>query len=272
VVLPCNKGYASFRGVTPSGASLHGGVVLPAGALAERSRGVLVGAKLAARDPALAAPGVLRVGPVELPIAGVLEAPGTPFESEVWIAQATLAELHLGSGYSTLRVPVRDDAHLGQVREAVARMGRGTLEAHTERDFFALLLARADAGSHEGLLLVTLFLLVAAGIAASTNAMYSVALSRRSEFFTLTILGFPRLELVALVVQESLAVNLVGGALGLVASRALVHGRLFEIGESQILTTARFSPAVVAAALGLAAVVGLVGGAIAALQALASRT
>ena len=266
--LPCNASFVRYRAVSPNAASFHSGVVLPAGAIEEGKPGVLVGAMLAMERPELRPPGTVRVAGATLPILGVFDAPGTPYESEIWTSRSTLIDLRLVSGYSTLRLPVADESELVSLREVVARMFPGTLEVRTERNFYDSLFIRGDRDGHEELVLLTLLLLVVAGTVANLNATYSVALGRRNEFFTLSMIGFRRARIIGLVLQEAIAVSLIGGTIGVLLAYALTHGRFVLIGETDVVSVTRFSPQVIGAALILSLVMAVVGGGLAAIQAI----
>jgi putative ABC transport system permease protein len=135
------------------------------------------------------------------------------------------------------------------------------LEAFSERGFYeqqtfaaAGLLALATA--------MTVFMGVGAGFAAA-NTMYAAVASRTREIGTLRALGFTRGGILASFLLEALLLSVLGGGLGCLLALP-VHG--ITTGTNNFNTFAeitfnfRITAGLLAVALALSVVLGLVGG------------
>jgi ABC-type antimicrobial peptide transport system permease subunit len=102
------------------------------------------------------------------------------------------------------------------------------------------------------------------------NTMYRVVASRTREIGTLRALGFSRRAILSSFVVESALLGLVGGALGCLAGSA-VNG--YSTGTSNLQSLSeiafafRITPGIVAASMGFALAMGVLGGLLPALRA-----
>ena len=97
-------------------------------------------------------------------------------------------------------------------------------------------------------------------LVAVANTVSMGTRDRTQELGVLRSLGFRRGHIVFLVLGESLLLTLAGGALGLVAALGLINLPVHSIGLRGVNMVIAVSPPVALAAVGLAVLVGLLGG------------
>jgi putative ABC transport system permease protein len=100
-------------------------------------------------------------------------------------------------------------------------------------------------------------------LAGALNSMYSAVASRSVEIATLRAIGFGVLPAFIGTLAESLVLAAIGGAVGALATYVVFDGfTTATLGASftQVVFSFRLSPALIAEGVGLALVVGLIGG------------
>lgn len=248
----------AVRGVDANALRVHAQVKIKKGALpAHGSPGCLVGEKRLGASEALHEGGQIRVGREKWPIVGVLSAPGTQFESELWCDRQALLSALRRAMPSSVVVSLDGPEAFPAFATAVDRVP-GSLEAISERDFY-----RRSTGQISTFLVAIQFviLLLAVGaMLACTNTMYSWTLSRERELATLHAIGFTKRAIAVLVVLESVLLSMIGGTIGVLVTLA-VNGHEFTMSQLHIVYTAQATPFVIAETVGCALVIG-VGGAI----------
>ncbi|MHB8490883.1 MAG: ABC transporter permease [Solirubrobacteraceae bacterium] len=161
-----------------------------------------------------------------LPIAGVYNS-GIPLEDAGVVIPLSLAQQLSGrpGDLSMIAVAIAPGYNEARLRRTVERAVPGTIAIGAPGE-----LARVDTNSriiHEAAIIVTV-LALALGAVIVLNSMALAMIERRLELDTLTAVGFSQLRIFTLLLNESLAVSLLGGALGLglgvAAANAVVHG------------------------------------------------
>ena len=110
-------------------------------------------------------------------------------------------------------------------------------------------------------------------IFAALNTMYSAVSSRTVEIATLRAIGFSPLPVVMSVIAESLALALIGAALGAIAAWLLFNGNTVSTlgggwGLAQVVFHLHIGTALIGVGILWACVVGLIGGLLPALSAI----
>jgi putative ABC transport system permease protein len=98
---------------------------------------------------------------------------------------------------------------------------------------------------------------------AALNAMYAAVSTRMVEIATLRALGFDRLPIVLSVIAESLALALAGGIIGAALAYAAFNGyHASTMGGTytQVAVSFDVSPSILALGLGIAFLLGVIGG------------
>jgi putative ABC transport system permease protein len=253
-----------LRSVTPQALHVRTGIRVVAGRLFTPGlEEVLVGRRIKDRVRGLELGGVFRYRRKALRIVGVFEAEGAAFESEVWADFETLRNVFSRPpGSNSLVIRVEDEAQIAALDRWIRLQPNMLLRAVSERQYY-----EEQAGpvantikALGGLVAVVMGL---GAVFAAMNTMYRIVASRTREIGTLRAVGFSRRAILLSFVVESALLGLAGGALGcLVAST--VHG--YSTGTanlqsfSEVAFAFRITPGILAASLGFALLMGVLGG------------
>jgi putative ABC transport system permease protein len=175
----------------------------------------------------------------------------------------------LGAGSHSLVVRMKDAAYIPALDGWIQSQPQMQLRAVSERAYY-----QEQAGPMATTLkLLAAFVALIMGVGAvfsTMNTMYGVVMARTREIGTLRALGFSRRAILFSFVVESALLSLVAGVLGCLLALSL-HG--YPTGTRNLQTLSelafafRVTPAIVAASLGFALVLGIVGGLLPALRA-----
>jgi ABC-type lipoprotein release transport system permease subunit len=257
------------RGVEPVMAlAVHGDVEVVEGRVFDPSSGeALVGTGVAGRYRGAKLGDTLEFGRGRWKVVGVFESGGSSFESEVWVDARELAnDAKRTLPYSSFRIRAADGADRGALARRIEDDPRHALEAKPEIEYYA-----EQAESANTLYVLVIGLAVLAGVGAvfgATNTLYAAVQARTAEIGTLRAIGFSRGSILLSFLVESLLTAGLGFAIGGAVAWALgvaVSSALGGIGFGAATFTTnviqlRVGPGDLLAALGLALVVGLVGG------------
>lgn len=200
-------------------------------------------------------------------VVGLFTAGGSAAESEVWVDYNDMARNLNRNGYvSSVRLRAESAAARDAIKKAVNDNVQFKLAAQSERDFYA---SQSDAA----LLFVlggTLIavLLTFGAMFAAANTMYAAVSARTREIGTLRALGFPRRDILASFLGESLLLCLMGGMIGIVATlplRWVTFSTALQFADVSIAF--RLGPTVMIVAASMTLAMGLFGGLLPALRA-----
>jgi putative ABC transport system permease protein len=269
-LLPTKKGGQEIvlvRGVTPLGFLVHDNLRFVAGRAPQPSLSeAAVGIAAAQRYEGVGLGETLRFLDRTWSIVGIFTADGSAFESEVWVDVGDLFKDTERRGCSSVRLLVAP----GEDRDAlIRRIGedpRISLDAKPERAYY-----EEQAEGANMLYLLTSVLAVIMGTGAvfgAMNTMFAAVTHRTAEIGTLRALGFSRRAVLTSFVSESVGLALIGyvggvllgaGAVALVNS--LMHGVALQLPSfSTAIVTLRLSSLILLIALGLAILMGILGG------------
>ena len=253
------------RGVDSGVMSLRPSVRIIAGRpIQSGAAEAIVGCGVLRRQPELGIGGSVRLSATRsAAVVGVFESDGTVIESEVWVDLNTARNAFgmdgsLSSVTAWLDSPSAFDA-FAQTLSADKQTG---LEALRESAYYARLSERvATVVITLGVLQALLFSLGA--ICATAIVFYGAVAQRRREVGVLRALGFRRRSILSAFLVESVALSLVGGAVGLGCAllTPLLDFQLVNFATGQDVTF-HFHPDLdtLWRALAVATGVGLVGG------------
>jgi putative ABC transport system permease protein len=227
--------FTLLRGLNPIGYKVHRGMRLergrwPNGGAAE----MVVGRKLAARYPNLAVGSDFKFGPRTFKIVGVFSDQDSARESEMLTDLSVLTqEVHVANGFEVLHVVLKPGTH-ADFAKSLTTDSRVRVDTMSERDFYAKQTQFVDQLRALGLIVA--LILAIGSVFGAMNTMYSAVARRTSEIGVLRVLGFSRFNVLASFVIESIALALVGGALGeilgvLVAYSTGLSSQLMNVGE-----------------------------------------
>jgi putative ABC transport system permease protein len=269
-LLPTKKGGQEIvlvRGVTPLGFLVHDNLRFVAGRAPQPSLSeAAVGIAAAQRYEGVGLGETLRFLDRTWTIVGIFTADGSAFESEVWVDVGDLFKDRERRGCSSVRLLVAP----GEDRDAlIRRIGedpRIALAAKPESEYY-----EEQAEGANMLYLLTSVLAVIMGTGAvfgAMNTMFAAVTHRTAEIGTLRALGFSRRAVLTSFVSESVGLALIGyvggvllgaGAVALVNS--LMHGVALQLPSfSTAIVTLRLSSLILLIALGLAILMGILGG------------
>ena len=163
----------------------------------------------------------IQAGSQKWRVVGIFDAHGSPYDSEIW------ADLHdvqgqtrRNAGYSIVRVRVPDAAARDQFIAAVKGNQQIKMDAKTEEKFY-----EDQMGTAKPIQFLAYFVGILMAIGASfgaMNTMYAQVSARIREVATLRALGFPRRSILLSFMLESLALGILGGAVGAVMATLIV--------------------------------------------------
>ncbi|HEY8122714.1 MAG TPA: ABC transporter permease [Myxococcota bacterium] len=256
------------RGVEATALAVHEDVHIVEGRMFAPSAGeAIVGRGVAGRYAGASVGEELEFGRGRWRVVGIFESRGSSYESEVWAdARQVAADAKRLMPYSSFRVRVADGTDMDALIRRIGDDPRHALEAQREVDYYAEL---GESASQIYVLVV--FVALFAGIGAmlgATNTLYAAVQARVAEIGTLRALGFSRAAILRSFLVESLLTAGLGFAFGAVIAVALAAAISAALGGiswgAETFTTnviqLRVGPNDLAAALGLALAIGVIGG------------
>jgi putative ABC transport system permease protein len=185
---------------------------------------VIVGVGAAREFAGLDLGGKLRVGRREWPIVGVFSAGGGSAESEIWTDATVLqGAYNRGDTFQSVYVKLLSPGSFLDFKDSLTTDPRLTVKVLRQSEYYA------EQSTAVNRLINTLGYLIAALMAVGAvfgalNTMYSSVSARTREIATLRALGFGSGAVVVSVMIESLALAVVGGALGAVLAYITFNG------------------------------------------------
>jgi putative ABC transport system permease protein len=225
--------------------------------------------RMAERFENLALGEKLEINKVHFEIVGYFEAAGSSAESEVWTDLRDLTSARRQpNALSTVNLRARDDASMAALIKRLRDDEQFKLEPVDEPRYFERQMTASIFIKIVGYAIAT-FLTLGAMFAAA-NTMYAAVASRGREIGALRAIGFSRRSILASFLMESILLCLMGGVLGCLATlpfNGLSTGTANWATFSEITFAFRFGPSVLLRGMGLALVMGLLGGLLPAIRA-----
>ena len=226
-------------------------------------RELIVGRAAQAQFPALVPGASVTLADATWAIVGTFEAGGAAFESEAWgDVESVMAAFDL-TQYSSLTALLESPAAFALFRDAIAAQPRLKHTALREPDYYAGQTGILGRGMRAIGYLVAAIMGLGA-LFAAVNIMYSSIEARSVEIGTLRAIGFQGFPIVVSVLLESIALCLVGAALGGAAAAVAFDGHIISTANGASFTQIAFAfsvgPGLLAQGALLACVIGLLGG------------
>lgn len=207
----------------------------------------------------------------EWEVVGIFEADGSAYESELWtdlaIAQSAFRRFSL---ISSMRLQLERPGVTDSLQEAFDNNPSIDLSVTSEEEFFrgqSQFLTALITGFGYGVALI----MAVGAMFAALNTMYAAVSTRTVEIATLRALGFGAAPVVISVLTESVALALIGGALGAAVAWFGFNGytvsTLNQGSFSQVAFDFAVSPDILLTGVVWALALGLAGGLFPALQA-----
>jgi putative ABC transport system permease protein len=264
-----NGANITLRGVEPAGLALRPQLRIIGGrTFTPGLRELIVGRGVLQQFQGAAIGDVVRMRGSEWKVVGTF-ATGDAHDSEMWtdinVARSTFGR----SGSSSVLAALDGPDGLARLKSAVAAEPRLSLDVLREQEYFSgqTKQFRQTIGFLAGV--VTLIMALGA-VFAALNSMYAAVATRSKEIATLRALGFGGLPVVVSVMTEALLLAVGGGVLGALIAYALFNNfSVSTLGQNftQVVFNFKVTPQLVARALVIAVVIGMIGGLMPALRA-----
>jgi putative ABC transport system permease protein len=254
-----------LRGVEKAAAKVRGDIQIIEGRMFEPGRNeVMVGSGAARAFSGLEVGKKIRVGQTDWEVVGIFSGGGGAAVSEVWTDAAVLQPAYnRGDSFQSVYVKLTSPWAFQEFKDALT----------TNPQLKVKVLRQAEFLAEQSSMLTSFIENLGVGIAAlmalgalfgALNTMYSAVSARTREIATLRALGFGSSPIVLSVLFESLALALVGGALGAASAyfafdgfkAAIINWQTF----SQIAFAFAVTPKLLVNAILWAAAIGLIGG------------
>ena len=211
----------TVRGVGPMSFKLRSGFQTVAGRLFQPGlTEAVVSKRIAERFQGLDVGAKFRIQTTDYTVVGLFDSAGKAFESEIWVDINSLASTTKRDGYSSVLMRVKDPDTLSSLSKRITDDPKLHLKAVSERTFYEDQQGTAS-GALKGLAVFISFIMAVGAGFAGMNTMYAAVARRTKEIGTLRVLGFSRLSILVAFLLESIAIALIGAAIGIVLALPL---------------------------------------------------
>lgn len=224
-------------------------------------RELIVSTSLANRFQDMQLNSTLTIADNDWKIVGVFDAAGTAYNSEIWGDYDEIALAWNRPIYTSILVRAKDGAAAQSLQKRIEDDRRIQLQAIPQKEYFA-----GQTISSAGLKVLGFLIAVVMGVGscfAAMNMMYAAVMSRFKEVGTLRALGFRRRSILASFMMESIVLALLGGVIGCLLAlpvNGISTGTTNFATFSEVLFNFRITPTILATALAISALVGILGG------------
>lgn len=254
-----------LRGVTRAAFDLRDEVMIVEGRNFEPGKAELIAGRSAHTEFAgIDVGNTVRLRQSELTVVGIFEAGGSAYESELWMDLIFAQSSFRAEGaVSSMRLRVDSPERIRELAQRVVDDPRLDLTVQSEVEFFASQ-SEALTNTIESVGSAVAMIMAIGAVFAALNTMYSAVVTRTVEIATLRALGFGGVPVVISVMIESLALALLGGALGATVAYLVFDGftasTLNNVSFSQVAFDFAVTPQLVQDGVTWALVLGAVGG------------
>ena len=259
-----------LRGVGPRAFEIRNTLKFVEGRrLAPGMREINVGKQAVGRFQGLTLGSDVKFGNTTWKVVGVFTADDASFESEVWGDVDLMMPAFQRGGYQSVTVKLVDPSAFDSFQAAIVADPRLDLKPQPERDYY-------DGQSETTGTLMRVFatfvtaILSIGAVFGAMNTMYAAVAYRTREIGTLRALGFSRVRIVTAFLAESVALAVLGGAIGCMIAlpvHGLSTGAMNMTSFSELAFKFRITPGLLAGGMIFAAVIGAVGGLLPAIRA-----
>lgn len=246
----------SIRGIDDQSLKVHRITMLQGAPPAPGSLELILGRRVAKRNPKLGIGSEIALPGGASRIVGVMTDGGGPLDDEVWTLRSAL-ELHLRTKVSSSMTIVADQA--SRVPDIVQKI---TDSKDLEAQAMPLRQLREDDSGLQTTARVVLILLILLTVVvtfAIATTMAAAAAMRMSEFAALAAIGIRKGVLARIVLVESVLLATVGALVG-VAIAAVIGSQLGDVSVSENLVEVSSLTTGLLVSLGLGVLVGVIGG------------
>lgn len=258
-----DDGMVPFRGVSPRSFDVRPELTIVRGRNLELGKNELIaGTGAAAEFAGLDVGDTVSVKGASWEVVGHFRTGGAQ-DSELWAdVDSVNPAWGRGSTFSTLYAQLDSADAFDTLQDALASDRRLSTGLWRETDYYAA----QSRNTHRLMSIIAVLVTVvtsAGAVFAALNTMYAAVSTRTVEIATLRALGFDRLPIVVSVIAESLALALAGALAGAALAYAAFNGyEASTLGGTytQVAFSFDVSSSILALGLGIAFLLGLIGG------------
>ncbi|HET6979085.1 MAG TPA: ABC transporter permease [Pyrinomonadaceae bacterium] len=211
----------TVRGVGPMSFKLRSGFQTVTGRLFQPGlTEAVVSKRIAERFQGLDVGDKFRIQTTDYTVVGLFDSAGKAFESEIWVDINSLASTTKRDGFSSVLMRVKDSSTLAALSKRITDDPNLHLKAVSERTFYEDQQGTASGALKFLAVFISFIMAVGAGF-AGMNTMYAAVARRTKEIGTLRVLGFSRLSILVAFLLESIAIAVIGAAIGIVLALPL---------------------------------------------------
>jgi putative ABC transport system permease protein len=256
---------AQVRGVSPNVLQVRDNVRVISGRFFNAGMNELVvGRNVASSYSGFELGSTVKFGGGTWTVVGVVDAGGSAFDSEVWCDAHVLNQVFLRppNVYQSMTARLDSEAEFQRFKDALTSDPRLNVQVDPELDYY-------NKQSRQLTTLITVlgsivaFVMGIGAVFGALNTMYSAVIERTREIGTMRALGFSSGSVVASFLMESLCIAFLGGLLGCVAVMPLNNlttGAMNWSTFSYLAFAFQITPPLLAAGIGFALLMGIVGG------------
>ncbi|MFA4987908.1 MAG: ABC transporter permease [Candidatus Brocadiia bacterium] len=250
----------SIRGVGPKAYAVHKSVKLIEGRLPENEHEMIAGVnahlRMSMPKEALAVGKKVNFEAADWTIVGRFEAGGSVVESEIWCLEADLHTVLRRRTHSFVVVKMNSPEAVQAALPVFSSTGalQKYFKAWSEKAYYFEV-----GGSLKWVFWLSIVMVIAIAVAGALiglNTMYTAIINRVAEIATLRVLAFSRTSIFMSLALESVAMALIGGAVGLAAG-FLLNSLPFKMSQGTFFLIV--DSYVISAAIGLSLIIGVVG-------------
>jgi putative ABC transport system permease protein len=233
------------------------------------TREVNVGRQAVNRFRGVALGNELKFGSASWKIVGIFEADGASFESEVWGDVDLMQPAFQRNGYQSVTLKLVAASAFDSLQATIGGDPRLDLKGYPEQDYYEGQSETTGTLMRVFGIFVTTILSIGA-VFGAMNTMYAAVAYRTREIGTLRALGFSQVRIVAAFLVESVALALIGGAIGCILAlpvHGVSTGALNMTSFTELAFKFRITPALLGLGMVFSALMGAVGGLLPALRA-----
>lgn len=210
------------RGVGPMSFKLHSGFQIAQGRTFQPGMTeAVVSKRITERFQGLDLGDKFRIQTTDYTVVGIFESAGKAFESEIWVDVNSLASTtKREDSFSSAVLRAKDQNALAALSKRITDDPKLHLKALSERTFYEDQQGIAS-GALKGLAVFISFIMAVGAGFAGMNTMYAAVARRTKEIGTLRVLGFGRFSILVAFLLESVAVALIGAAIGILLTMPL---------------------------------------------------
>ena len=209
------------RGVGPMSFKLRSGFQTVAGRLFQPGQTeAVVSKRISERFQGLDIGDKFRIQTTDYTVVGLFDSADKAFESEIWVDNNSLASTTKRDIFSSVLMRVKDQDALTALTKRITEDPKLHLKAVAERVFYEDQQGAAS-GALKGLAVFISFIMAVGAGFAGMNTMYAAVARRTKEIGTLRVLGFGRVSILIAFLLESIAIALIGAAIGILLALPL---------------------------------------------------